>query len=138
MANAIYPKFKEAVLQHTANSSLGGAGATGVYAALIDTGAYTYSAAHEFYSSVVAGQLGTEIELGTKTFVDGLFDAADATFAGFTSVNAEALVIFIKNAGANTTWRLVAYFDTGVTGLPVLPNGSPIDVARNASGLSQL
>jgi len=138
MANALYPKFKEAILQHTANSSMGGAGATGVYAALVDTGVYTYSAAHEFYSSVVAGQLGTEIEIGTKTFVNGLFDAADVTFAGFVSVNAEALVIFIKNAGANTTWRLVAYFDTGVTGLPVLPNGSPIDVAWNASGIFQL
>lgn len=139
MANAIYPKFKEAILQHTANSSMGGSGATGVYAALIDTAAYTYSAAHEFYSSVVAGQLGTEIELTSKTFVTGLFDAADVSFAGFSSAsNAEALVIFIKNAGANTTWRLVAYFDTGVTGLPVLPNGSPIDVTWNASGIFQL
>jgi len=139
MANALYPKFKEAILQATANSSMGGSGATGVYAALIDTAAYTYSAAHEFYSSVVAGQLGTEIELTSKTFVNGLFDAADVSFAGFSSAsNAEALVIFIKNAGANTTWRLVAYFDTGVTGLPVLPNGAPIDVAWNASGIFQL
>jgi hypothetical protein len=134
----MYPKFKEAILQAAANSSMAGAGATGVYAALIDTAAYTYSAAHEFYSSVVAGQVGTEIELGTKTFVNGLFDAADSTFAGFTSVNAEALVIFIKNAGANTTWRLVAYFDTGVTGLPILPNGAPIDITWNASGIFQL
>lgn len=138
MANALYPKFKEAILQHTANSSLGGSGTTGVYAALIDTAAYTYSSAHEFYSSVVAGQVGTEIELTGKTFVNGLFDANDLTFAGFTSANAEALVLFIKNAGANTTWRLVAYFDTGVTGLPILPNGAPIDVAWNASGIFQL
>ena len=138
MANAIYPKWKEARLQNTANADLSGTGTTGVYVALIDTGVAAYNSAHEFYSSIVAGQIGTEVELGTKTFTNGLFDAADSTFTAFTGNNAEALVIFIKNSGANTTWRLVAWFDTGVTGLPVLPNGGNITVTWNASGIFQL
>jgi hypothetical protein len=50
----------------------------------------------------------------------------------------EALVLYRKNAGANTTWRLVAYIDTGVTGLPVTPNGSDITITWNASGILQL
>jgi len=54
-----------------------------------------------------------------------------------SGTTAEALVIFIKNAGANTTWRLVAYIDTGVTGLPVTPNGGNIVTAWNASGILQ-
>lgn len=138
MANALYPKYKQEALKCTAAASLNGAGATGVYAALIDTGVVAYSAAHQFYSSIVAGQIGTEQELTTKTFVDGLFDAADSTFPAVTGNNAEAIAIFIKNAGLNTTWTLVAWFDTGVTGLPVLPNGGNIVTAWHASGIIQL
>lgn len=138
MANAIYPKFKEAVLQHAANSSLAGSGTTGVYAVLVDLADYTYSAAHEFFSSVVAGQVGTEVELTSKTFVNGLFDAANVTQTAVTGDPAEAVVVFVKNAGANTTWRLVGYFDTGVTGLPATPNGGDININWNASGIFQL
>ncbi len=137
MANAFYNKYLEAVVQHTANSSMAGTGTTGVYAALVDTATYTFSQTHEFYSSVASAQVGTEVELTSKTFTNGLFDAADSTFASVTGATAEALVIFIKNAGANTTWRLVAYIDTGVTGLPVTPNGGNIVTAWNASGILQ-
>jgi hypothetical protein len=138
MSNQLYPLWKQARLQSTANADLSGTGATGVYAALVDTGTYAYNATHEFYSSVVASQVGTEQELTTKTFVNGLFDAADSVFPSVTGVTAEAIVIFIKNAGANTTWRLVAYFDTGVTGLPVTPNGGNINTTWNAAGIFQL
>ena len=137
MANAFYNKYLEAVIQHTANSSLAGSGTTGVYAALVDTGTYTFSQTHEFYSSVVSAQVGTAVEIGTKTFLNGLFDGADTTFSAVTGNTAEAIVIYIRNAGANTTWRLVAYIDTGVTGLPVTPNGGDIVTAWNASGILQ-
>ena len=137
MANAFYNKYLEAVIQHSANSSMAGSGTTGVYAALVDTGTYTFSQSHEFYSSVASAQVGTEVEIGSKTFVAGLFDGADSTFSSVTGNTAEAIVIFIKNAGANTTWRLVAYIDTGVTGLPVTPNGGNIVISWNASGILQ-
>jgi hypothetical protein len=139
MANAWYPKHKEALLQATANSALNGTGTTGVYAALIDTGVATYNSAHEFFSSIVAGQIGTEVEIGaTKTYTNGIFDGADVTFTSVTGNTAEALVIFVKNAGANTTWRLVAWLDTNVTNLPVTPNGGNISVAWNATGIIAL
>jgi hypothetical protein len=138
MANAIYPKWKEALLQNLADSDLDGSGATGVYAALVDTGVYTYSAAHEFYSSL-SGIVGTEQEIGaTKTYANGTFDGADVTFPAVSGATVEALVIFRKNAGANTTWRLVEYIDTGVTGLPVTPNGGNITTTWNASGIFTL
>lgn len=140
MANALYPKWKEARLQGTANAALDGSGTTGVYAVLVDTGTYTYNAAHEFYSSLSGIAGTTEQEIGaTKTYVNGVFDGGDVTFPSVTAGNnLEAIVIFIKNAGANTTWRLVAYIDTGVTGLPVTPNGGNISVTWNASGIFQL
>ena len=135
MANAIYPKYMEALITGAANSALNGSGTTGVYVALVDTGTYTYSAAHEFFSSVIAGEVGTSQELASKTFTGGVLDAADITHSSVTGASCEALVLYVKNAGANTTWRLVAYIDTGVTGLPVTPNGGDIGTTWNASGI---
>lgn len=138
MANALYPKWKEALLQNSADSDLDGTGSTGVFCALVDTGTYTYSSAHEFYSSL-SGIVGTDQEIGaTKSYTNGVFDGADLTFSSVTGATVEALVIYRKNAGANTTWRLVAYIDTGVTGLPVTPNGGNITVTWNASGIFAL
>jgi len=136
MPNALYPKWKEAIIQATANSALNGSGATGVYCALVDTGVYTYSAAHEFYSSL-SGIGGTPMEIGaTKSYTNGVFDGADITYTAVAGVvSYEALVIYVQNAEANTTWRLVAFLDTGITGLPVTSNGGNIVVSWNASGI---
>lgn len=138
MANALYPKFKAALLQGSSDSDLDGSGTTGVYVALIDTNDVSYSSAHEFYSDISAGVVGTPVELGTKTYASGLFDAADSTLTAVSGDTCEALVLYRKNAGANTTWRLIAWIDTGVTGLPVTPNGNDIDLVYNASGIFQL
>jgi len=140
MANALYPNWKEAIIQATANSALNGSGSTGVYAVLYDVGAGgAYDAADTFYSDISAGVVGTEQEIGaTKSYTDGVFDGADLTFTSVSGNTAEALIIYVKNAGANTTWRLVAYLDTNVTGLPVTPNGGNINVTWNASGIFAL
>lgn len=139
MANALYPKWKEALLQNLAGSDLGGTGATGVFVALVDTGVYTYNAAHQFYSDLGASIVGTDQEIGApKTYANGVFDGADVTFPSVTGATAEALVVYRKNAGANTTWRLIAYIDTGVGGLPVAPNGGNIGVTWDAAGIFAL
>lgn len=135
MANAIYPLFKQELLKANANNALNSAeGATGVYAALVDTGTYTYSAAHQFYSSL-SGVVGTDQEILTKTQVNGTFDGTNLTYTAVTGASVEAIVLYRKNAGANTTWPLIAYIDTGVTGLPVTPNGGNITITWNASGI---
>lgn len=133
MANALYPKWKEAIAQATSNSSLGGT----VKAVLVDTGTYTYNSAHEFYSSIT-GTAGTPQTIGSKTFLNGLFDGSDVTFTAVAAgASLEAIVIFI-DTGTPSTSRLVAYIDTGVTGLPVTPNGGDIAILWNASGIFQL
>lgn len=137
MANAIYPKYKEALLNNSANSAITGSGTTGLYVALVDTGTYTYSASHEFYSSL-SGIVGTDQEITTPTLTNGVVDGGDVTFSAVSGNSVEALVIYRKNAGANTTWRLVAYIDTGQTGLPVTPNGGNITITWNASGIFAL
>jgi hypothetical protein len=133
MANAIYPKYKEALLQSSANSSLTGT----VKVALVDTGTYTYSSAHEFLSSLT-GVVGTAQTIGaTKSYTNGVFDGGDVTFTVVTGNSAEALVIYIDTGTAGTS-RLVAFIDTGVTGLPVTPNGGDITVTWNPSGIFAL
>src|SRR6266404_8512613 len=108
MANAIWGKWKEAIVQASASSSLAGSGTTGVYCALVDTGTYTYSSSHQFYSSL-SGIVGTDQEIGSKTFTNGLFDGADITYTAVSGNSVEALALYIKNAGANTTWRLFSW-----------------------------
>lgn len=138
MANAIYPLFKQELMKAQANNELDSAeGATGVFCALVDTGTYTYSSAHQFYSSL-SGIVGTDQEILTKTQVNGTFDGTDLTYTAVSGATVEALVLYRKNAGASTTWPLIAYIDTGVTGLPVTPNGGNITITWNASGIFAL
>jgi hypothetical protein len=133
MANAVYPKYKELLLgTQTASSLTAGT----VKVALVDTGTYTYSAAHDFYDDI-SGVVGTPQTIGTVTVVNGLFDGDNVTFSAVSGATCEALVIYIDTAGAAGTDPLVAYIDTGVTGLPVTPNGGDITITWNASGIIQ-
>ena len=136
MANALYPLWKQELMKFTTNNNLS---AGTVKVALVDVtpGGYTYSAAHQFYSSVSANVVGTPQTLTTKTFVNGVFDADDSVFTAVTGNTVEALVLYIDTGTAGTS-PLVAYIDTSVTGLPVTPNGGNVNVTWNASGIFQL
>lgn len=137
MANAIYPKYKQSLLNGDANTAISGSGTTGLYVALVDTGTYTYSSSHQFYSDI-SGVVGTDQEIGSTSNTNGTVDGGDVTFSSVTGDSVEALVLYRKNTGANTTWRLVAYIDTSVTGLPVTPNGGDISIVWDASGIFSL
>lgn len=133
MSNAIYPLYKQALLDASANVDINDGT---VKVALIDTGTYTYNAAHEFYSSV-SGVVGTPQTIANTTVTNGLFDGDDVTFTAVTGSSVEALLIYI-DTGTAATSRLVAWIDTSVTGLPVTPNGGDITITWNASGIFQL
>jgi len=129
MANAIYPKYKEALLTGDTNISL----TTGtVKISLVDTGSYTYSSAHQYINNVT-GITSNSAALGTKTVANGYFDSANAEFTAVSGNQSEALIFWI-DTGSGTTSRLVAYLDTNVTGLPVTPNGGDITVVANTNG----
>lgn len=131
MANVIYPKYKEALLNGDSNIELDG---SNVKVILVDLADYTYSSSHQFLSDVAGGAIvATSGNLGSKTTTNGVFDSADPTFTAVTGDPSEALIIYI-DTGSSATSRLVALYDTGVTGLPVTPNGGDINVAVNASG----
>lgn len=139
MANAIYPLYKQALLSASTDVSLNlNTVQDGPMCSLVDTGTYTYNAAHQFFSPSLTGIQGTDQRITSPTVVTGTFDGNDLTYTAITGVSIEALVIYRHNATANTTWRLVAYLDTGVTGLPVTPNGGDITVAWDATGIFTL
>ena len=132
MANVVYPKYKEAALSSASNSSLM---AGNIKVALIDTGAYTYSAAHQFYTDL-AGVVADSANLTGVTVTDGLLDADNGVLTSVSGVESEALVFYI-DTGTPATSRLVAYLDTGAANLPVTPNGGNIDLEWNAAGIVQ-
>ncbi len=130
MANALYPKAKEAFLNGSINMV-----ANTVTIALVDTGVYTFSSSHQFRNEVANSAIISSTTLTNKTITNGVFDADDATFSSVTGANCEALIIF-TDTGIQGTSRLVAYIDSA-TGLPILPNGGDITVAFS-SGSSRI
>ena len=133
MANAIYPLYKQALLDASANVDLNDGT---VKVALIDSATYPYTSTDEFYSSV-SGVVGTPQTINNTTVTNGLFDGDNVTYTAVSGNTVEALVIYI-DTGSSATSRLVAYIDTSVTGLPVTPNGGDITISWNASGIFQL
>ena len=135
MANAIYPLYKEKIISGGSNVDLSGGN---VKAVLVDLADYTYSAAHDFLDDIaVGGRVATSGNLASKTVTNGVFDAADFSFTSVTGDPCEALVLYVDSGSAATS-PLVAYYDTGVTGLPVTPNGGDINITVNASGFFAL
>lgn len=133
MANTIYPLYKQALID---GDTLVDLNDLTVKVALVDTGAYTYSGAHQFLTSLT-GVIGTAQTIANTTVNNGLFDGDNVTYTSVTGNSAEALVIYI-DSGVAATSRLVAYIDSGVTGLPVTPNGGDITITWSVSGIFAL
>jgi hypothetical protein len=133
VANTVYPKFKEALLKGT-TPDMSSAG-TDVRAILVDLADYTYSAAHDALDDVPAGaRVDVTAALVNKTVsATGVFDADDIAF-----VAAAGAIILYVDTGTESTSLLFAFLDTGVTGLPITPNGGDITITWNASGIVAL
>lgn len=133
MANALYPKFKQALLNKTHDLDT-----DSIRAILVDAADYTYNAAHDFLDDVAgAGRVATTGSLTSPTIVDGVFDTADFTWTGVTGDQCEDIVLENHDgngAATDAARQLVAFYDTGMTGMPVTPNGGDINVTVNASG----
>lgn len=120
MANALYDPGREAFLTASINWS-----SDTIKVVLVDTGTYTFSASHQYYSSI-SGVIAGPATLGSKTTTNGAADAADVTFTAVSGSSIEAIIIY-KDTGSSATSPLIAYIDTA-TGLPITPNGGDIIV----------
>ena len=135
MPNAIYPLFKQTMMTGGANVALDSGT---IRVTLVDAADYTYSAAHDFIDDVPVGARVATVALTAPTVsTSGTFDAADAMFTSVTGDPSEALIIW-KDTGNEATSRLVAYLDTGITGLPLSPSGGSIAITWDAAGIFSL
>lgn len=128
MANVLYPLGKKALLDGDIAFDSGT-----IKAALIDTGTVSYNAAHDFYNDISAGVVGTPVALGSKTTTAGAFDSADVTWTSVSGNTVEAIVLYLDTGNVATS-ILIAWYDTGITGLPLTPNGGDVTYTVHASG----
>lgn len=137
MANRIYPKYKEALLNAATDADLasGSAGAL-----LVDTAGYTFLASHEFVSDVPSTAITAySSNLVEVTVASGVFDCSTVTWVAVSGDQSEAIIFFIDDGTASgNTSRLVCYLDTGQTGLPVTPNGGDITFTPSSVGVFEL
>ena len=107
-----------------------------IRATLIDSADYTFSAAHDEYSGAstdvaAAAKVAESGTLTSPTATNGVFDTADFTWTSVTGDQSEAIILWDDTVVND---RLVAFYDTSITGMPVTPNGGNINVTVNASG----
>lgn len=126
MANALYPVFKQRLLNKELDMDT-----DTITALLIDSADYTYSAAHDDLADVAGAAQVATANLASLTIALGVFDSADFSWTTVSGDQCEAIIIY-NNTHANDA--LVAFYDTGITGMPVTPNGGNINVTVHASG----
>lgn len=96
------------------------------------TSAYTFSAAHQYKSSVTTVQ-DASAALSSKTVTDGVFDAADSTFSAVAAGAALNFMVIWKDTGNAATSPVILYID----GFSVTPNGGDI-TAQWDSGAAKI
>lgn len=131
MANALYPTFKQGLLNKEFDLDT-----DGIKMTLIDSADYTYDAAHDFYGGgspdvPTAAKVSESPTLTSPTLALGVFDTADFVFTAVTGDTCEALIGWDDTI---TDDRLIVFYDTGFTGMPITPNGGNINVTVHASG----
>jgi hypothetical protein len=116
--SAIYPKTLEAMWGTGA-----GAAAGTVKIQAVDS-TYVYNVAHDFFNDVGGGsRLGTAATLASKTFTDGVFDAADLTITGVDSGDTVAGYVIYVDSGVESTSRLLVFEDRYADTTPVDTDG---------------
>lgn len=133
MANLIYPKHKEALLNktHDLNND-------SIRAILADGADYSYSAAHDFLDDVPgAARVAVSAGLSGATIALGVFDTDDFSWSLVSGDQSEQVILYNHDgngAGADSARQLMVFFDTGLTGMPVTPSGGNINFTVHASG----
>jgi hypothetical protein len=129
MSNALYPKLKAQLMIGAIDLR-----AVSIKAILLDQSTYTYSAAHEFVSSL-SGIVARSGALVGKTvnLTTGAFDSDDPTAQAVTGSNIYRVALAI-DTGSDATSRLIMFQDTGVTTVPFTPDGSDVRIVVDAAG----
>ena len=118
MANAVFPKGKEALLAGNVDWD-----ANDIRVMLVRS-TYSYDGADEFVADLGAVDNGRSGAFTGKTVTNGVADADDTSLTATAANASNALVVFV-HTGSDATARLLAYIDTA-TGLPFTPAASQV------------
>jgi hypothetical protein len=138
VANAIYPKYKEALLSGDTDISMISPATVKITLLTNDVLPIVYDSSHVFYSEINAVNKLDEETFTNVSVVNGVFKADDVSFDSvLEDSECDSLVIWI-DTGVPATSRLVCFMDTNVVGLPLVADGTPVDLTFNTSGIFQL
>jgi len=126
MANALYRKGAEKMLSGQINFM----GDTIVARLARDTYAQNLTT-DEFLSSVPAVTGATDQTLASKSVTNGVFNAANVTFAAVPAGQTAEGVVLAKWTGSAATSPVLAYIDV-ITGFPLAANGGDIVIQWDA------
>jgi len=113
MSNRLFGKGREGILDRTIDM-------TGDVRGVLVKSGYVFDNNDVFLSdlgSVDNGRTGTFV---SKTYVFGVFDAANVSLVALFAEESNAIIIF-QHTGSDATARLIAYIDTPESGLPCTP-----------------
>lgn len=127
MADAVYPLGAQAILNKEIDFNT-----DNFRAVLIDTGTYTYSAAHEDHADLT-GIVATSGNMAGLSITSGVWDATDLTFSSVSGATIEAYIVY-HWTGTSATSKLLFYVDSAAE-FPVTPNGGDITIVWNGSGI---
>ncbi len=133
MANALYTKAKQAILDNALDLKDGD-----IRALPVDAATYTVDlAADDMLEDIAAeARSASAVALTTKTVTDGVFDADDVTFPAVTADNVISAIVLYLHTGTESTSKLLAYIPTA-TGLPLTASGADVTV-RWSNGASKI
>jgi hypothetical protein len=142
VANSLFSGYKQCLIGDAAGPGLTAPNweSGDIRAILVDHGVDTpVPNTDANLSAITAGaRVAVSANLGTKTSVLSgntlTQSAANTTFTAVTGASCESILLY-GHTGTDTTSLLLVFFDTGVTGLPVTPNGGDITIQWNGSGI---
>lgn len=131
MSNLLYPKAKQELLNKEMDLDT-----DSIKATLSDAADYTYGSGHTSYATDVAAaaKVAVSSALGSPTITNGTFDTADFTWSAVSGDQCEQVLLWDDTPTTPTADPLIALYDTGITGMPVTPNGGDINVTVSGSG----
>ena len=138
MANAIYDKYKEALLKGDSDVALDDGNLKVV---LLNTDNEAYQSTDQFYSDVstLANTVTATATLANVSLTNGVLNCDDVDFGVVEDITQCEALLFYIDTGNIVTSRLVAYMDTNIDGLPITPDGtSNVEITWSTSGIFKL
>ena len=138
MANAIYDKYKEALLKGDSDVALDDGNFKVV---LLNTDNEAYQSTDQFYSDVstLANTVTATATLANVSLTNGVLNCDDVDFGVVEDITQCEALLFYIDTGNTVTSRLVAYMDTNIDGLPITPDGtSNVEITWSTSGIFKL